>query len=157
MKNLSLKQFKILPHMKEMDDFLVEKLLRFDSAMPRMWAGLSSPLNNACELRCCTTTESLQTSWSPSRTPAQCEMIIYISGVSSFSLALLRLITVEETKIEKHTRLMEVQEFINLFNRSDLSLMWMGATCRFKEVNPPNQRRTHEVIHVYELTHWGWC
>lgn len=36
MKNLSLKQFKILPHMKEMDDFLVEKLLRFDSAMPRM-------------------------------------------------------------------------------------------------------------------------
>lgn len=40
-----------------------------------------------------------------------------------FSLALLGLITVEETKREKHTRLMEVQEFINLFNRRDLSLM----------------------------------
>lgn len=39
-----------------------------------------------------------------------------------FSLALLGLITVE-TKREKHTRLMEVQEFINLFNRRDLSLM----------------------------------
>lgn len=101
MKNLSFKQFKILPHMKEIDDILVEKLLKFDSAMPWMWAGLSSPLNNACELRCCTTTESLQTSRSPPRTPAQCEMIIYISGVSSFSLALLRLITVEEMKKRK--------------------------------------------------------
>lgn len=89
--------------MKEMDELLVEKLLKFDSTMPRMWAGLSSPLNNACELRCCTTTESLQTSWPPSRTPAQCEMIIY---------TLLGLITGGDEK-EKNTRLKEVQEFIN--------------------------------------------